>query len=96
MEDTVNAYFNDKAIGRAIKKSYFSLNFKLWPKVCIKPNANDEKSEPHQADHVDLLFIYHLTEGYVSVYKGLGKSHKQKRIKANNISNFEVERLDNL
>lgn len=99
--DTANAYFNEKAVGRAIRKSNVAredifLSTKLWPTVYSKPSAIDETFERLQVDYVDLLFLHHPAADYIGVYKRLEEAYKQKRIRAIGISNFEGERLDKL
>ena len=60
--DTANAYLNERAVGRAIKRSGVKredvfLESKLWPTVYEKETAIDEMLERLDTDYVDLLLI---------------------------------------
>lgn len=96
--DTANAYFNEKAVGRAIKKSSVPrsdifLSTKLWPSVYESPTGVDETLDRLQLDYVDLLFLHQPAGNYVAGYKQLEKAYKQKRIRSIGISNFDREPL---
>lgn len=58
--DTANAYFNEKAVGRAIKKQFeeIFLSTKLWPSVYDDPNGIEQTFERLQVDYIDLLFLH--------------------------------------
>ena len=61
--DTANAYMNERAVGRGIKKSGVKredifLESKLWPTVYTKESAVDEMLERLDVDYVDLLLLH--------------------------------------
>ena len=99
--DTANAYFNEKAVGRAIKKSsvpreQIFLSTKLWPNVYDDLNEIEKTFERLQVDYIDLLFLHQPAGNFVAGYKNLEKLYKQQRIRSIGISNFEGEKLDKL
>ena len=64
--DTANAYMNEKAVGRAIKRSgvrreEIFLVTKLWPTVYEDENAIDETLKRLDTDYIDLLFLHQPT-----------------------------------
>ncbi|KAK8835965.1 hypothetical protein M9Y10_040162 [Tritrichomonas musculus] len=97
--DTANAYFNEKAVGRAIKKSSVPreeifLSTKLWPSVYDDPNGIEQTFERLQVDYIDLLFLHQPAGNFEAGYRNLEKLYNEKRIRAIGISNFEGEKLD--
>ena len=65
--DTANAYMNESATGRGIKKSGVAreeifLVSKLWPTVYEKETAVDEMLTRLGTDYVDLLFLHQPTD----------------------------------
>ena len=99
--DTANAYFNEKAVGWAIKKSSIPrsdifLSSKLYPSVYENPTGIDETLDHLQLDCIDLLFLHQHAENYVAGYKQLEKAYKEKRIRSIWISNFDREPLDKI
>ena len=60
--DTANAYVNEKAVGRAMKKSGVSreeifLETKLWPAFYEQPDAVEKTLERLETDSIDLPLI---------------------------------------
>lgn len=99
--DTANAYVNERAVGRGIKKSGISrdeifVSTKLWPTEYENPNAVDETLERLGLDYIDLLFLHQPGGNYKAGYKQLEKAYKEWKIKAIGISNFEDEYLDDV
>ena len=91
--DTANAYVNEKAVGRGIKKSRVPrkeifVSTKLW--ASNKDNtAVDKTLERLGLDYIDLLFIHQPTSNWKAGYKALEKAYKEGKIKSIGISNFE-------
>lgn len=61
--DTANAYVNEKAVGRAMKKSGVSreeifLETKLWPAFYEQSDAVEKTLERLDTDYIDLLLIH--------------------------------------
>lgn len=61
--DTANAYVNEKAVGRAIRKSgvpreEIFITTKLWPTVYENDDAIDKTLERLGVDYIDLLLLH--------------------------------------
>lgn len=72
--DTANAYCNEKAVGRAIKKSGVDrkesfLETKIWPTFYEQDDAVDKTLERLQTDYIDLLLIHQPCGNYIAGYK---------------------------
>ena len=99
--DTANAYMNERAVGRGIKKSgvpreEIFLESKLWPTVYTKETAVDEMLERLDVDYVDLLLIHQPAGDYIAGYKAMEKAYKEGKVKAIGLSNFEGEPLEEI
>lgn len=98
MVDTANAYMNEKAVGRAIRRSGVKreeifVSTKLWLTVYEDDNAVDETLKRLGLDYVDLLFIHQPAGNYMAGYRQMEKAYKEGKIKAIGISNFHDEKL---
>ena len=96
--DTANAYMNERAVGRGIKKSGIPreeifLESKLWPTVYTKETAVDEMLERLDVDYVDLLLIHQPAGDYIAGYKKKKKAVKEGKVRAIGLSNFEEIQL---
>ena len=96
--DTANAYLNERAVGRDIKRSGvkredFFLESKLWPTVYEKETAIDEMLERLDTDYVDLLLLHQPAGNYLQGYKMMEKAVKEGKVKSIGLSNFEGEPL---
>lgn len=101
MVDTANAYMNEKAVGRAIRRSGVNreeifVSTKLWPTVYEDDNAVDETLKRLGLDYIDLLFIHQPAGNYMAGYRQMEKAYKEGKIKAIGISNFHDEKLKNI
>lgn len=99
--DTANAYMNERAVGRAIKKSGLKreeifLESKLWPTVYTKETAVDEMLERLGIDYVDLLLLHQPAGDYITGYKMIEKAVKEGKVKSIGVSNFEGEPLEEI
>lgn len=99
--DTANAYMNEKAVGRGIKKSGVNRNdifvsTKLWPSVYEDDTAVDKTLERLGLEYIDLLFIHQPTSNWKAGYKQLEKAYKEGKIKAIGVSNFEGKYIEEL
>lgn len=61
--DTANAYVNEKAVGRAMKKSGIArkeifLETKLWPSFYEQSDAVEKTLARLDTDYIDLLLIH--------------------------------------
>lgn len=93
--DTANAYQNEKATGRAIKKSGVAredifLVTKLWPSVYESETAVDDTLRRLGTDYIDLLFLHQPTDNWQAGYRNIEKAVKAGKVKSIGISNFDV------
>lgn len=96
--DTANAYMNESATGRGIKKigvarEEIYLVSKLWPTVYEKETAVDEMLARLDTDYVDLLFLHQPTDNWREGYKNIEKAVKDGKAKAIGLSNFSEEQI---
>ena len=96
--DTANAYMNESATGRGIKKSGVAreeifLVSKLWPTVYEKETAVDEMLARLGTDYVDLLFLHQPTANWREGYRNIEKAYREGKVKAIGLSNFPIDLL---
>ena len=94
--DTANAYMNEKAVGRAIKKSGVPredifLETKLWPSFYEQEGAVEKTLERLDTDYIDLLLIHQPAGNYIAGYRLMEKAYKEGKVKAIGLSNFTKE-----
>ena len=92
--DTANAYMNEKAVGRGIKRSGVAreeiyLVTKLWPSVYADADkAIDETLSRLGTDYIDLLFLHQPAGDYVGAYQAMERAVKAGKVKSLGLSNF--------
>ncbi len=96
--DTANAYVNEKAVGRAMKKSgvpreEIFLETKLWPAFYEQENAVEKTLERLDTDYIDLLLIHQPAGNYVAGYRLMEKAYKEGMVKAIGLSNFNENQI---
>lgn len=99
--DTANAYVNEKAVGRAMKKSGLKreeifLETKLWPSFYEDDNAVDKTLERLGTDYIDLLLIHQPAGNYVAGYRQMEKAYKEGKVKAIGLSNFNQGQIEEI
>lgn len=99
--DTANAYVNEKAVGRAIKKSNVDrqdifLETKLWPSFYEDDDAIDKTLKRLDTDYIDLMILHQPAGNYISGYKKLEKAYKEGKLKAIGISNFNEKEIEEI
>lgn len=99
--DTANAYCNEKAVGRAMKKSGIErkdifLETKLWPSFYEQENAVDKTLERLDTDYIDLLLIHQPAGNYVAGYKQMEKAYKTGKVRAIGLSNFNEKQISEI
>ena len=77
--DTANAYVNEKAVGRAMKKSGvvredIFLETKLWPSFYEQEDAVEKTLERLDTDYIDLLLIHQPAGNYLAGYRLMEKA----------------------
>lgn len=96
--DTANAYVNESATGRGIKKSGVErsevfLSTKLWPTVYEKETAVDETLKRLGTDYIDLLFLHQPTSNWREGYKNIERAVKEGKVRSIGLSNFPEDLL---
>ena len=91
--DTANAYVNEKAVGRAMKKSGLPreeifLETKLWPSFYEQEDAVEKTLARLDTDFIDLLLIHQPAGSYIAGYKQMEKAYKKGKVRAIGLSNF--------
>lgn len=99
--DTANAYVNEKAVGRAIKKSGIDrkeifLETKLWPSFYEQSDAVEKTLERLNTDYIDLLLIHQPAGNYIAGYRLMEKAYKEGKIKAIGLSNFTTAQIQEI
>ena len=103
--DTANAYLNEEAVGKALKKAFDEgivtreevfVSTKLWPTMYEKDTAVQDTLERLGLDYVDLLFIHQPAGNYMAGYRQLEKAYKEGKARSLGISNFYTEKLERL
>ena len=99
--DTANAYVNEKAVGRAMKKSGLArqeifLVTKLWPTFYSDENAVDDTLERLGTDYIDLMLLHQPAGCYLTGYRLLEKAYKEGKVKAIGLSNFTEAQIEEI
>lgn len=99
--DTANAYVNEKAVGRAMKKSgvpreNIFLETKLWPSFYEEEDAVDKTLERLDTEYIDLLLIHQPAGNYIAGYKLMEKAYKEGKVKAIGLSNFNIKQIQEI
>lgn len=99
--DTANAYVNEKAVGRAMKKSGLArqeifLETKLWPTFYSDENAVDDTLERLGTDYIDLILLHQPAGCYLTGYRLLEKAYKEGKVKAIGLSNFTEAQIEEI
>lgn len=96
--DTANAYVNEKAVGRAMKKSGIGRNeifleTKLWPSFYNDADAVEKTLQRLDTDTIDLLLIHQPAGNYIAGYRLMEKAYKAGKVKVIGLSNFNEEQI---
>lgn len=92
--DTANAYVNEKAVGRAMKKSgvpreEIFLETKIWPAFYEQEDAVEKTLERLDTDYIDLLLIHQPAGNYLAGYRLMEEAYRAGKVKAIGLSNFD-------
>lgn len=96
--DTANAYVNEKAVGRAMKRSGMKreeifLETKLWPSFYEQDDAVDKTLARLDTDYIDLLLIHQPAGNYIAGYRQMEKAYKEGKVRAIGLSNFNESQI---
>lgn len=99
--DTANAYVNEKAVGRAMKKSGLKreeifLETKLWPSFYEQADAVEKTLDRLDTGYIDLLLIHQPAGNYIAGYKQMEKAYKEGKVKAIGLSNFNQQQIQEI
>ncbi|MGM9525457.1 MAG: aldo/keto reductase [Peptococcaceae bacterium] len=100
--DTANAYMNEKAVGRGMKKSGVSrekiyLSTKLWPSIYADAEqAIEDTLKRLDTDYIDLLFLHQPVGDYIGAYKAMERAVKAGKVKSLGLSNFTQVQIKEL
>ena len=99
--DTANAYVNEKAVGRAMKKSgvpreEIFLETKIWPSFYEQEDTVEKTLERLDTGYIDLLLIHQPAGNYLAGYRLMEKAYKAGKVKAIGLSNFNKEQIQKI
>lgn len=99
--DTANAYVNEKAVGRAMRKSGLAreeifLETKIWPAFYEQPDAVKKTLERLGTDYIDLLLIHQPAGEYVAGYRLMERAYEEGKVRAIGLSNFNVDQVEEI
>lgn len=99
--DTANAYVNEKAVGRAMRKSGIPRNeifleTKLWPSFYEQEDAVEKTLQRLGTDYIDLLLIHQPAGNYVAGYRLMEEAYKEGKVRAIGLSNFTPEQVQEI
>ncbi|MBU3811739.1 MAG: aldo/keto reductase [Candidatus Niameybacter stercoravium] len=102
--DTAQAYGNEKAVGKAIKKcgvprEDLFITTKVWISNAGYEKAKksiEESLERLQLDYLDLVLIHQPFNDYYGTYRAMEDLYKEGKLKAIGVSNFYPDRLIDL
>ena len=96
--DTANAYVNEKAVGRAMRKSGLKreeifLETKLWPSFYEQADAVEKTLARLDTDYIDLLLIHQPAGNYLAGYRQMERAYKEGKVRAIGLSNFNEAQI---
>lgn len=99
--DTASAYFNEAAVGRAIKscgvpREELFITTKLWVKDASYDGAKrafEKSMRLLGLDYLDLYLIHHPYNDVYGAWKAMQELYHQGRIRALGVANFYPDRL---
>ncbi len=99
--DTANAYVNEKAVGRAMKRSgvlreEIFLETKLWPSFYGEADAVEKTLARLDTNYIDLLLIHQPAGNYVAGYRLMEKAYKEGKVRAIGLSNFNRDQIQEI
>ena len=89
--DTANAYQNEVAVGRAIRRAIeeglvsreeLFVSTKIWPTLYENETAVEQTLERMGLSYVDILFIHQPAGNYMAGYRQLEKAYREGKSKS--------------
>lgn len=101
MIDTAQAYMNERAVGRGIKRFGVAredifISTKIWASQYLTEGTVEKSLELLGTDYIDLMFIHQPAGDFMAGYRKLEKAYKEGKIKSIGISNFQGKKLKKL
>lgn len=101
MIDTAQAYMNERAVGRGMKRSGIAredifLSTKIWASQYHTEGTVEKSLSLLDTGYIDLMFIHQPAGDFMAGYRKLEAAYQEGRIKAIGISNFHGEKLKKL
>ena len=101
MIDTAQAYMNERAVGRGIKRSGVAredifISTKIWVSQYLTEGTVEKSLELLGTDYIDLMFIHQPAGDFMAGYRKLEKAYKEGKIKSIGISNFQIGDIESL
>ena len=99
--DTANFYVNERGVGRGMRASSKAredifLETKIWPTSYESETAIDETLERLGTDYIDLMILHQPAGDTVAGYRILEKAHREGKIRAIGLSNFDVAQTQHI
>ncbi len=102
--DTAQAYYNEKAVGAAVRESGVRredlfITTKVWISNYGYENAKrsiEESLDNLQTDYIDLMLMHQPFNDYYGTWRALEEYYRAGKIRAIGISNFSANRLIDL
>ena len=99
--DTANAYVNEKAVDRAMKRSGLAreeifLETKLWPAFYEQEDAVEKTLDRLGTDYIDLLLIHQPAGNYIAGYQLMEKAYQEGKVRAIGLSNFNKVQIQEI
>ena len=95
--DTANAYMNEKAVGRGIRKAGVKrediyISTKLWPSIYGNAaEAIDATLKRLGTDYIDLLFLHQPVGEIDHAYQAMEDAVKAGKVRSLGLSNFTID-----
>ncbi len=102
--DTASSYFNEKGIGKALRKSHVPRNeLFITTKVWVQDSGYDHTLNAFNTslkklglDYIDLYLIHQPYGDYYGSYKAMEELYKEGKVRAIGVCNFSAERFIDL
>lgn len=99
--DTAQSYFNESAVGDAIKETNVAredifLTTKIWIDnygTDLTKKSLDQSMQKLKVDYIDLVLLHQPLNDYYAAYRVLEEYYKAGKIKSIGVSNFSSNRL---